>query len=168
MAGETGTLRLNGVPKVLHVAGFELGIQIWMIRIQSSNSSSSPTATGRTGCPSFDTGKHNRQCCGCTSVNTCAHGCPRAAAVSTGASWAVQLPVWILSHFGFWPGQSHCLLCIKGLWSCLERWTRRKDSRSLLLTPQLFLLLFQMLISGFPLGSSSCTLNMFFLRDRGL
>lgn len=46
MAGETGTLKLNGVPEVTHVVGLELGIQIWMTRIQSSNSPSSPTATG--------------------------------------------------------------------------------------------------------------------------
>lgn len=85
MAGKKkGRLRFNGVLEAIHVVGFELGTQRWTVRIQSSNSPNSPTATGRSEYPPFDTKKPNTLQRMHLSGRTCAHGWPRAAALSTG------------------------------------------------------------------------------------
>lgn len=54
----------------------------WTVRIQSSNSPNSPAATGRREHSPFDTDKLDTLQWVHMSGRTCAHGCPRAAALS--------------------------------------------------------------------------------------
>lgn len=100
------------------MVGSELGTQRWTVRIKSSNSPNSPTDAGRREYPPFDINKPNTLQWVHMSGRTCAHGCPRAAALSTGTlcypDGDSELP-WS------WPAQSCCLLYNVGFWSCFGR-----------------------------------------------